>query len=75
MVGFTSTFEQNIASLALAQRLAAAHPSVLIVFGGANWEGEMGVALHRRFGFVDVVVSGEADLSFPALVRELADRR
>ena len=73
IVGFTSTFEQNIASLALAQRLASRPRRPLIVFGGANWEGEMGEALHRRFGFVDVVVSGEADDSFPSLLRAFAD--
>jgi len=71
VVGFTSTFEQNIASLALARRVAEAHPGVVIAFGGANWEGEMGLALHRRFDFVDVAASGEADLSFPALVNSL----
>lgn len=73
VVGFTSTFEQNLASLALAQRVAAAHPEPMIAFGGANWEGEMGAALHRRFGFVDVAASGEADLSFPAMVDALAN--
>jgi ribosomal peptide maturation radical SAM protein 1 len=66
-VGFTSTFEQNIASLALAKRIKAAHPHVAIVFGGANWEGEMGQELHRQFRFVDYVCSGEADESFPRL--------
>ena len=65
IIGFTSTFEQNLASLALAQRLKQAHPQLVVVFGGANWEAEMGLALHRRFGFVDVVCSGEADASFP----------
>jgi ribosomal peptide maturation radical SAM protein 1 len=74
VVGFTSTFEQNIASLALAKRLKAAHPDIAIVFGGANWEGEMGEELHRQFEFVDYVCSGEAERSFPALVaRLLAD--
>lgn len=72
IVGFTSTFEQNIASLALARRVKAAHPGTTIVFGGANWEGEMGAELHRRFGFVDFVCGGEADESFPALVSALA---
>lgn len=66
-VGFTSTFEQNLASLALAKRLKAAHPRLATVFGGANWEGEMGAELHRQFGFVDYVCSGEADESFPVL--------
>jgi ribosomal peptide maturation radical SAM protein 1 len=72
VVGFTSTFQQNVASLALARRVKAAHPQVTIVFGGANWEGEMGVALHRRFRFVDVGCSGEAEESFPVLLRALA---
>ena len=71
VVGFTSTFEQNIASLALARRLKAAHPDLRIAFGGANWEGEMGEELHRRFPFVDLVCSGEADHSFPALLAAL----
>lgn len=72
IVGFTSTFQQNLASLALARRVKALHPEATIVFGGANWEGEMGVALHRRFRFVDVAVSGEAEESFPLLLHALA---
>jgi ribosomal peptide maturation radical SAM protein 1 len=75
IVGFTSTFEQNIASLALAQRIKQRHPEIAIVFGGANWEGEMGLALHRCFPFVDYVCSGEADESFAALVERLLRRR
>jgi ribosomal peptide maturation radical SAM protein 1 len=73
IVGFTSTFEQNIASLALAKRVKAAHPALTMVFGGANWEAEMGCELHRQFPFVDAVCSGEADHSFPALVRRVLD--
>jgi ribosomal peptide maturation radical SAM protein 1 len=68
LVGFTSTFEQNIASLTLAQRLKVHQPGMRIAFGGANWEGAMGQEYHRCFPFVDYVCSGEADLSFPRLV-------
>ena len=71
-VGFTSTFHQNLPSLALAARVKAAHPGVTIAFGGANWEEVMGVALLERFPFVDLAFSGEADESFPAV---LAARR
>ena len=71
MVGFTSTFEQNIASLALAKRLKQTYPKISIVFGGANWEADMGHELHRQFPFVDYVCSGEAEESFPALVRRV----
>jgi ribosomal peptide maturation radical SAM protein 1 len=71
VVGFTSTFEQNIASLALARRVKAAYPSMTIAFGGANWEAEMGETLHQQFPFVDVSCSGEADRSFPQVVSTL----
>lgn len=71
LAGFTSTFEQNVASLALAACLKARFPHLSIVFGGANWEGEMGHELLTRFPCVDYVCSGEADESFPALVETL----
>ncbi len=77
VVGFTSTFTQNLASLAFAKQLKARYPHLLIVFGGANWEGEMGLALHERFEFVDYACCGEADDSFPTLIEALdgsADR-
>ena len=71
VVGFTSTFEQNIASLAMARRVKHLSPETAIVFGGANWEGEMGLELHRRFRFVDYVCSGESEGSFPRLVEQI----
>ncbi|HAX44919.1 MAG TPA: RiPP maturation radical SAM C-methyltransferase [Bryobacteraceae bacterium] len=74
-IGFTSTFEQNIASLALAKLLKRRHPHLAILFGGANWEGEMGLELHRQFDFVDFVCGGEAERSLPALLDRLAARR
>lgn len=75
IVGFTSTFEQNIASLALAKALKDRYPKLCILFGGANWEGEMGLELHRQFPFVDFVCSGEAERSLPGLLQRLATRR
>ena len=74
IVGFTSTFEQNIASLALAQQIKQNYPKISIVFGGSNWEGEMGQELHRKFPFVDYVCSGEAEQTFPALVQRILAR-
>lgn len=75
IVGFTSTFEQNISSLALAKRIKNTYPQINIVFGGGNWEGEMGKELHRLFHFVDYVCPGEADESFPALVETILSQR
>lgn len=68
VVAFTTTFSQNLASLLLAKRLKAEMPQVTILFGGANCEGPMGVALHRSFPFVDFVVRGEAENALPMLV-------
>jgi ribosomal peptide maturation radical SAM protein 1 len=71
LVGFTSVFQQHVASLALARRLKQACPSTFIVFGGANCEGPMGAETLRQFPFVDAVVSGDGDLVFPDLVRRV----
>lgn len=68
IVGFTTNFTQNLASLALAQRIKQLYPKLQIVFGGANCEGAMGLQLHRSFPVIDFVCSGEADVSFPQLV-------
>ena len=71
IIGFTSTFQQNMASLALAQELKRRSPAITTVFGGSNFESEMGVELHRHFPFIDVVCSGEADHIFPEVVRRV----
>lgn len=75
IIGFTTTFEQNMASLALAARIKERYPHLVIVFGGANCEGPMGAELHEQYPFIDYVASGEADVSFPALVRALREGR
>ena len=71
IVGFSTTFQQNVASLAMARALKARRPNLRIVFGGANCEGEMGLELHRQFAFIDCVCRGEADQSFPQLIQAL----
>jgi ribosomal peptide maturation radical SAM protein 1 len=71
IVGFTSTFEQNVASLALARRLKEKYPGIVIAFGGANCEAAMGIELHRQFPIVDYVCSGEGDRNFPELVKRI----
>jgi ribosomal peptide maturation radical SAM protein 1 len=59
----------------MASRVKAAHSSVTIAFGGANWEEVMGVALLERFPFVDLAFSGEADESFPAVLAARREQR
>ena len=67
IVGFTSVFQQHLASLALARRIKTRLPSCLVVMGGANCEATMGLETVRQFPFVDAVVSGEGDAVFPEL--------
>ncbi len=71
IVGFTSTFDQNVASLTMAKLIKDLYPNVTIVFGGANYDGEMGLEYFRAFPFIDHVVVGEGEEVFPELVRYL----
>ena len=73
IVGFTSTFDQNVASLTMAKLIKDLYPEVKIVFGGANYDGEMGLEYFRAFPFIDYVVVGEGEESFPALVRHILE--
>ena len=67
-VGFSSSFEQHCASLALAKRIKSRFPDVHIIFGGSNCFGAMGDVLCRCFPFIDYVCTGEGDIAVPALV-------
>ena len=71
MVGFTTMFQQNLASLALAGRIKEMHPDVQILFGGPNAEGDMGAGLMACFPFIDFAFSGESDDRFPAFVEAI----
>ena len=74
VVGLTSVFHQTCACLALARRLKALPSAPVVVMGGANCEGEMGQQLLDSFPWIDFVCSGEADVSFPALLDRLWGR-
>jgi ribosomal peptide maturation radical SAM protein 1 len=73
VVGFTSTFQQNVASFAFARRLKQRHPDTLILFGGANFEGEMGAEWTRSLPCIDLAIDGEADLAFSQVLRALSE--
>lgn len=75
VVGFTTTFNQNVSSLVLAQRLKQRDPSIKVVFGGANCDGPMGTALFDAFPWVDAVVQGEAEGVIVELVRGMLEGR
>ena len=72
VVGFTSTFQQNAASFALARRLRQRRPELVTLFGGANFEGDMGPEYVRTVDSIDLAIVGEGDEAFPALLDALA---
>lgn len=69
LVGFTTMFSQTVPSFALARRLKARRPGVVVAIGGANCESPMGEEIARRVEAVDYVFSGPGLISFPELVR------
>jgi ribosomal peptide maturation radical SAM protein 1 len=71
VVGFTTTFHQTCASLAVARALKQTDASRIVVFGGANCEGEMGLQMIRSFPWLDYVCTQEGDLVFPELLQRL----
>ncbi len=74
VVGFSSTFWQNTACLALGRRVKERYPSAALVFGGANFDGEMGREFVRGISWLDYVVTGEGDIALPRLLDALAGR-
>jgi ribosomal peptide maturation radical SAM protein 1 len=73
VVGFSATFQQNAASFALARRLKERYPDIVTVFGGANFDGEMGLELVRSVDCIDFAVIGEGDTALPGLLCALAE--
>lgn len=73
IVGMSCVFNQVLPSLALARRLKAARPELMVLLGGACVHGKMGEAYAKAFPeWVDHVFTGEADLTFPALLEAIA---
>ena len=72
IVGFTSAFQQNTASIAAAKSLKFRRPDLKIMFGGANCDGVMGAQLYDSFPFIDCIVRGEAENVIVDVVRRLS---
>lgn len=69
LVGFTSTFSQNVASFAMARKLKERNPAIITAMGGANCETPMGEVIARNVPHIDFVFSGPALKSFPLFVQ------
>ncbi|MCA9692818.1 MAG: RiPP maturation radical SAM C-methyltransferase [Myxococcales bacterium] len=73
IVGFSCTFFQTIAALALGRRLKEAFPWIKLIYGGACFHGEMGDELIRKTPWIDAVSTGEADAELVPLVSTLLE--
>jgi len=71
IVGLTSMFAQNVPNIALAQRLRSINSNQIVVMGGANCEGAMGMALAENIDVFDFIFSGYGLVSFPEFVGNL----
>ncbi len=75
IIGFTTTFQQNGASLAVARAVKSRNAGIMTVFGGANCDGSQGEALHRNFDFLDYVVRGEGEAALGELLSALKNEQ
>ncbi|MFN7960150.1 MAG: RiPP maturation radical SAM C-methyltransferase [Thermoanaerobaculia bacterium] len=68
LIGLTSMFAQNVASIALARMVKARNPQVITIMGGANCEAPMGRFLAKSVPALDYIASGPALVSLPKLI-------
>lgn len=61
IVGFTSTFEQTLASIALALRIRRLSPGKRLIVGGANVDGVLADGIHALAPVFDHVFAGESE--------------
>ena len=71
VIGFSSTFNQNIASLSLSKLIKEKNPEIKILFGGSNFESEMGLEYFKAFPWIDYAVLGEAEPVLPKLLEAI----
>jgi ribosomal peptide maturation radical SAM protein 1 len=63
IVGFSTTFEQTSASMAMLDRVKALDRAILAIVGGANCEGAMAKGVLSLSRNIDYVFSGESETS------------
>jgi ribosomal peptide maturation radical SAM protein 1 len=72
VVGCSSMFEQNAASIALLRTAKRLHPELTTIIGGANCDGPMAEGLLALApDAIDFAFSGEADTTFPEFLDRL----
>jgi ribosomal peptide maturation radical SAM protein 1 len=75
LIGFSVVFQQTLASIALARALKKRHPSIPIIMGGASFEDDIAEEVMRGCPEIDYVHCGDAEESFPEMIRRLYSGR
>lgn len=73
IVGCNTTFEQTSAAVAILARIKQRAPRITTLLGGANCEGRMALGIRTLSPCIDVIFSGESEVSFPKFL--VSDRR
>lgn len=68
IVGCSNIFAQRNASLAILRRIKELRPDIVTVMGGYNCSGEKGLAIMKKYGFIDYIFSGESDDIFGPVI-------
>jgi ribosomal peptide maturation radical SAM protein 1 len=71
LVGFSVVFQQTLASVALARALKEKHPRLPVIMGGASFEDDIAEEIMRGCPQVDYVHCGDAEETFPEMIRRL----
>jgi ribosomal peptide maturation radical SAM protein 1 len=71
LIGFSVVFQQLIASLAMARALKRKYPQLPVILGGASLEDDIADEVMKGCPQVDYVHCGDAEISFPNMVRRL----
>ena len=75
-VGFSCTFNQIMASLAVAKKLKAINPNIITLFGGPSFDNEMGITHHQKYpSIIDHIFLGEADECIVDMVKNIRAHR
>jgi len=71
LIGFSVVFQQTLASVALARALKEKYPSIPVIMGGASFEDDIADEIMRGCPEVDYVHCGDAEETFPEIIRRL----
>ena len=74
LIGFTSSFQQNMATYSLAKRIKEAH-DCYILMGGANCQGTMANAIIENFPYIDAVCNSEGETAILKLIDMIAAKK